>query len=60
MLEEHCYITDVSFTIFKNELFNNLVVLETKIFKLLQSLLQKRWAKKGVICSGEVENCYTA
>jgi len=30
MLEEHCYITDASITKFKNEVFNDLVVLETK------------------------------
>jgi len=30
MLEDHCYITDTSITTYKNEYFNDLVVLETK------------------------------
>jgi len=29
MLEEHCYITDASFTTFKNKLLNDLVVKQT-------------------------------
>jgi len=35
MLEEHCYITDASITTFKNELFNDLVVLQTKMINVI-------------------------
>jgi len=48
MLEEHCYITDAFITTFKNEVFNNLLLLEKKSAKLMQILLLKMWAKKGL------------
>jgi len=47
-LEEHCSITVASITTFRSELFDDLIVLEAKMFKLLQVLLLKIWAKKGV------------
>jgi len=39
MLEEHqhCYITDASITTCKSELFNDLVVLEARMFKIIAS-----------------------
>jgi len=55
MLEENCYITDASITTFKNELFNDLVVLEAKIFKIIASFAAENMGKKGVISCGRAK-----
>ena len=41
MLEEQCYIFDASITTCKSELFNNLVVLEARMFKFIPSFAAK-------------------
>jgi len=46
-LDEHCYITDVSITTSKSELFNNLVVLEARMFKIVASFAAETMGKKG-------------
>jgi len=45
--EEHCYITDASVATVKNELINDLVVLETKIFKIIANFAAENIGKKG-------------
>jgi len=46
MLEEHCYITDASIPMFKNELFNDLVVLQTKMINVIASFDAENMGKK--------------
>ena len=46
MLEEHCYIIDASVTTFRSELFNDLVVLEEKMFKIIASFAVENMGKK--------------
>jgi len=45
MLEERCYVTDVSITTFKNELFNDLVVLEARIFNIIARFAAENMGK---------------
>jgi len=47
MLEEHCYITDASNKTFKGPLFNDLVVLEARMFKIIARFLLKILGKRG-------------
>jgi len=60
MLEERCDTTDASITIFENEFVNDLVSWKQEYSKLMQVLLLKRWAKKGVMRCGQVKNCCIA
>jgi len=46
MLEEHCYMTDASITAFKGELFNDLVILEARMFKIIASFAAENMDKK--------------
>jgi len=45
MLEGH-YLTDAFITAFKGELFNDLVVLEARMFKIIASLAAEDMGKK--------------
>ena len=47
MLEEHCHVTDASITTFKNELFNDLVASEARIFKIIARFAAENMGKKG-------------
>jgi len=60
MLEEHIYITYASSTTFKGELFNDLVVMEARMFKFIVSFAAENMGKKGVNRCGQVKNYYTA
>jgi len=46
-LEEHCYVTDAFITTSKSELFNNLVVLEARMFKIVASFAAENTGKNG-------------
>jgi len=46
MLEEHCYITDASITTFRSELFNDMVVVEARMFKIIASFTAENMSKK--------------
>ena len=59
MLGEYCYISDASITTFKNELFNDLVVLETKIFKIFRSFAAEN-RQKEVSGVDRSKICYIA
>jgi len=48
MMEERCCITDASITTFKSELFNDLLLLETKVFKIIASFAAENMGKKGL------------
>jgi len=60
MLEEHCYITDASITTFRSELFNDMVVVEARMFKIIASFTAENMSKKGVFRCGQVKNYYIA
>jgi len=47
MLEEHCNITDASITTFGSVLFNDLVFLEARMFKIIASFAAENMGKKG-------------
>jgi len=51
-------LTDTSSSIatFKNELFNDLVVVEARIFKIIASFTAENMGKKTVISYGKVKN----
>jgi len=45
-MEDHCYITDASITTFRNEFFNNLVVFEARMFKIIVCFAAENMGKK--------------
>ena len=47
MLEELCYVTNVSITTYRSELFNDLIVLEARTFKIITSFAAENMGKKG-------------